>query len=68
MKYWIKPKDDWVLIEDTSIGYNVIEEMTNCNACHRYLSGYNGPRQALCTNCFDDNKDKNFRIRRIFSQ
>ena len=68
MKYWIKSNEEWILIDDQSIGYRIIEETTHCNACHKFLSGYNGPRQALCLNCFEDNQDKTFKIRRTFSQ
>lgn len=68
MKYWFKSENEWILIDDVRQGYKIIEETTCCNACHRFLSGYDGPRQALCIDCFEDNKDKSFRIRRTFSQ
>lgn len=68
--YYVKVDEDWHLISDTRHGYNVVEQFTHCQECHVFLSGYDGPRLALCSSCFNnmENRLKHYNVRKIFGQ
>lgn len=68
--FYVNVDGEWRLLSDSRPGYNVAEQFTHCQECHIFLSGYDGPRLALCSKCFDisENRNKQYTVRKIFGQ